>query len=111
MLALIFIYFVGKAFYDLAGKHGKNQWGFAILGVASYYGAIFAAGFIIAIIAEIGFTEHLDWIVPVMTIPIGLLSCWGTYQFLKRSWSKPADRSEAGRALDSDLMRYDKNER
>jgi hypothetical protein len=35
MLGLILIYFVGKAFYDLAGLHGKSQWGFAILGIVS----------------------------------------------------------------------------
>ncbi len=35
MIELVLIFFVGKAFYDLAGRHKKHQWGFAILG--SYY--------------------------------------------------------------------------
>ena len=54
LLGLILISFVGKAFYDLAGLHGKSQWGFAILGIATYYAGIMTAGFAMGIISELG---------------------------------------------------------
>lgn len=74
MLALILIYFAGKAFYDLAGKHGKHQWGFAILGVASYYGGIIFGGFLLGIVLEIfnpGTVESINETLLTIMIKIG----------------------------------------
>lgn len=123
MLSIFFIYFVGKSFYELAEKHGKSDWGFAILGVASYYFGIFAGGFIIGMIFELNSPGYIDesnerWI-GILGLPIGLGACWGTYQLLKRSWSKPKE-VERSATLDGDLIssnihpedsRYDQSER
>jgi len=129
MIGLILIYFVGKAFYDLAKVHDKNAWGFAILGVASYYGGIFIGGMIIGLLVELfflpGFIDETSdgesmWL-GFAALPIGILTCWGTYHLLKRSLSKPKEVSR--QTLDADLIsqpadrynrpgdRYNQNER
>ena len=119
MVGLILLYFAGKAFYDLAGKHGKNQWGFAILGVISYYAGLFLGGILVGLTIEIVSPGLIDdsneLLLGIIAVPVGVLTCWGTYQLLKRSWSKPKDI--AGSTLDSGLIseqpgdRYDQSER
>ncbi|MEJ0031679.1 MAG: hypothetical protein WDO15_15470 [Bacteroidota bacterium] len=118
MLGLILIYFVGKAFYDLAGLHGRHQWGYGILGVVSYYGGIYLGIFLIGIVLAIVDPEAIENISDVqatlMGIPIGVVTCWLTYSLLKKSWSKPKEISK--HTLDSDLVtpnpnRYNQDER
>ena len=118
MIGLILIYWVGKSFYDLAGKHGKNQWGFGILGVASYYGGIFGGIFLIGLVLAAVNPGSIDDIsdpqATIMGIPFGVLTCWSTYTFLKKNWSKPKEVSKY--TLDSDLIpsdaeRYDQEEK
>lgn len=92
MVGLILIYFVGKAFYELAGFNGKGQWLFAILGVASYYAGMFIGQIILAI----GYTLFLDGSIDEMNeillgllgLPFGVLACWGFYRILKSRWEK-----------------------
>jgi hypothetical protein len=118
MLGLILVYFVGKAFYDLAGKYHKHQWGFGVLGVVSYYAGFLGGSFILGMVAEIiapGEIENTsDLLLTIIAVAIGVGSCWGTYAYLKRTWSTPPDTG--GRTLDSGLIvnednRYDKDER
>jgi amino acid permease len=118
MLGIILIYWVGKAFYDLAGKHGRHQWGYGILGVASYYGGLYGGIFVIGLVLAVVSPESIDGIsdiqATIMGIPFGVLICWLTYTLLKKSWSKPKEISR--NTLDSDLIpsdinRYDKTER
>ena len=107
LLGLILIFFVGKAFYDLAGRHDKNQWGFAILGIATYYAGIMTAGFLMGIISELGIFSFYDYSEPVLGImgfPFGVLACWGTYVLLKKHWNKPKS-VDAGDVLDGDLFK------
>ncbi|HZY80940.1 MAG TPA: hypothetical protein VFE50_15565 [Cyclobacteriaceae bacterium] len=115
MLGLIFIYFVGKWFYDLAGKHDKNQWGFGLLGVVSYYAGIVFGWFIIAVVGEIvspGFIDEMNSFTSLLAIPVGLATCWLTYQFLKRKWSKQPEPPRGSRAvLDTHMIDVNKNER
>ena len=92
MLGLIFLYFIGKQFYKLADKFHKNKWGFAILGVVSYYGGIVLMGFIIAIVMELlssGFVDTVDErLFNIAMVPFGLLSCYLLYKWLERKWGK-----------------------
>jgi MFS family permease len=111
MLGVILIYWVGKAFYDLADRYRKNKWAYAILGVVSYYGGIFSGGLIIGVIAEILSPGLIDesnerWF-SFLAIPVGVLVCWGTYILLRNSWSKPKETSK--HVLDSDLISHDTN--
>ena len=39
--ALIFIIIAGKYFMQLAEQYGKSKWGYAALGIISYYGGAF----------------------------------------------------------------------
>jgi hypothetical protein len=110
MLGLIFIYWVGKTFYELANKYNKSNWAYAILGVVAYYGGIFIGGFLIGGILEIvspGFVDEDSerWLGFLM-IPVGGLVCWGTYTYLKNSWSKPPEVAQ--HTLDSDLIPSDR---
>lgn len=116
---LIFIYFVGKAFYELAHEYDKSRWGFAILGVVSYYVGLFVGGMIIGLTGEIispGFTEETsDIVLALMCVPFGILSCWLTYRLLKRSWSKPKGTDlqtlDSGLISDEPQEKYNQNER
>jgi hypothetical protein len=107
MIGLILLYFVGKAYYDLADTHGKSKWSFAILGVASYYGGIFLGGIGIAVIYEIvspGTIEQMnETLLGVMAIPLGVLVCWGLYKFLQSNWRKSGKRAMPEGILDAEL--------
>jgi hypothetical protein len=107
MLGLVLLYFAGKAFYDLAGKHGRHQWGYGILGVVSYYGGLFLGGILIAIVYELGMDGSIDnvndTLLGVMAIPIGVLVCWGFYKILESSWSKSAKRILPNTILDAEI--------
>ena len=93
MLGLILLYWLGKYFYLLAEKHNKHKWGFAILGVISYYAGSFIAGMIIGVAiiyfqGEYALDEMSDISMSLISLPFGLLSTWGLYQFLKKRWQK-----------------------
>ncbi len=91
MLGLILIYFVGKAFYALAEKHGKQKWLYAILGVLSYYFGIFSAGIALGAVEALNPDIMLpdnDLVLSLMTLPVGVLFCWGFYRLLKYNWEK-----------------------
>jgi amino acid permease len=92
---LILIYFVGKAFSELAHEYNKSRWGFAILGVVSYYIGLLIGGILIGIAGEIiapDFVDNTsDILLGLMCVPFGVLTCWLTYRLLKKSWSKPKD--------------------
>ena len=79
-------------FYDLAELHHKNKWGYAILGVASYYIGTFIFGVVLAIFSEVfelGLFDGMnDWSLNMLALPFGLLASWGTYSFLKRDLKK-----------------------
>jgi len=53
MLGLLLIYFIGKYFYDLAILHEKSKWGWAVIGVVSYYAEGFILAFGLGMIAEL----------------------------------------------------------
>jgi hypothetical protein len=106
MLALIFIYFIGKPFFDLAGAHKKHQWGFAILGVVLYYAGSVLGIVILGIVMElsglVAFDDIPEFALNLLGIPLGILACWILYKILKKQWSKaPTPMSEE--VLDGDL--------
>lgn len=92
MLGLLIIYFIGKSFYTLAGKHQRHKWLFAILGVVVYYGMTILGGAAIILIAlALGKDEILDVpdiLVGLMGVPIGLLSIWVFHIILRKNWEK-----------------------
>ena len=90
MLGILLIYFIGKRFYDLAATYRKHQWGFAIAGVAAYYGGTFIAGFLIAIYYELvrstPIEEMSDLTLSLLALPFGILACIGLYKLLEYRW-------------------------
>ncbi|MEL6650057.1 MAG: hypothetical protein AAFQ87_04545 [Bacteroidota bacterium] len=93
-LGLVFglLYAIGRYFYYLAEDHGKSRWGFAILGIVSYYvGTIlFSLLFLLAydIFDLVSFNEADNTALNVLSIPFGIAFCIGFYHLLKRIWSK-----------------------
>jgi hypothetical protein len=108
MLGLFLIYFIGKSFYDLAFEFHKSQWGFAILGVVSYYAGTIVAGVIFGLLVEFDVVPALSNIpelaLNVIAMPFGLLACWGLYQLLKSQWANEPEKQNT-EVLDTDLMK------
>ena len=91
MLGLLFVYFLGKYFYDLAGQYDRHQWGMAILGVISYYVGSFIGAAAIAAYMEIwgGGAEILsDSTYGFIGIPFGLLLSFILYKILESVWKE-----------------------
>nr|WP_321407127.1 hypothetical protein [uncultured Carboxylicivirga sp.] len=90
MLGLLLLYWIGKYYYKLAEQYNKNHWGFAILGVASYYGGTFLFSFLAGIIMEIispGIIDSINEVLfSVVMIPFGLLTCYLVYIYLEKTW-------------------------
>ena len=95
---LLLLYFVGRAFFRLAGEYDKTEWGFAILGIISYYAGLFIGGMILGVVIEVFSPGSLDtmsdFVLGLMALPLGVLACWGFYKILENSWSKQRTRSQ-----------------
>ena len=91
LLSLLFIYFLGKYFYTLAEKHKQNRWLYAFLGVLIYYVSTFLFAFIIVgleLIFSFGYEDFLDKSIGYISIPFGILGCWGFCKLLEKKWEK-----------------------
>lgn len=108
MIGLFLIYWIGKSFYELAHEHDKSRWGFAILGVVSYYAGTMIAGVILALLSEAGIIGSIDNMNPIalsaLGLPMGLLTCWLLYRLLKSQWSKRREEPDT-EVIDRDLLR------
>lgn len=88
MLGIIFIYYLGRYFYRLAEAYNKHTWGYAILGVVTYYVGMFIAALAMMILLE--YTPSADVpevLINLLAIPFGLLAAWGLYKHFKKRWS------------------------
>ena len=94
MLGLILWYFIGKYFYDLATVHNRNKWGYAVFGVFSYYLGPIIFGLSLGIYSGMNSEFDIDNLesltLDLLSIPLGLLSCWITYVILKKRFEKKA---------------------
>ncbi|MBU2996455.1 hypothetical protein KO500_08410 [Cellulophaga baltica] len=92
MLALILFYWIGKYFYNLADEFDKQKWGYAILGIVSYYVGCLGFGLICGIITEIVSPGTIDTInetlLSIIALPFGILSCYLLYKYLEKTWKK-----------------------
>lgn len=90
MIALLILFFIGKWFYELAKKHGRNGWLYGILGVVVYYGSAIIGGFLIGFIAVmVGYEEILNWpdlALNLIAIPIGILGIMLVHRVLRKNW-------------------------
>ena len=94
MLGLLLIYFIGKYFYELAQDFYKHRWLYAIFGIVVYYasGAVF--GVILGVfdlLLELNINWDETFGINLLSIPIGLLGCYGFYIVLKKRWQNNTD--------------------
>src|SRR5690242_1894849 len=104
MLGLLLIYFIGKYYYNLAGEHGKSQWGFAILGVVTYYVGAFVMGIFLGIFYPDAAETMNNLVLGLIAMPLGILFTWGLYKILENQWGNTApDDFEDSDVLDRNL--------
>lgn len=92
MIGIILLYWIGKYFYKLAETFEKSKWGYAILGIITYYGSIVLIGIVIGILFEVISPGAIDGInetlLGILMLPFGILSCYLLYKFLEKKWEK-----------------------
>ena len=90
MLGLLLLYWIGKYYYQLAEKYDRSRWGFAILGIITYYFGVMLFGLIIGVIAEIiapGYIENMnDLALNFIIMPFGILSTYSLYRLIENRW-------------------------
>lgn len=90
MIGLLLLYFIGKAYYELAKDHGKNKWLFAIVGIVVYYASNYLFQFLIIFILEIFSPETLyqlnEFVLALIALPFAIGATWGLLQILKKNW-------------------------
>lgn len=95
MIGIITLYFIGRYFYNIAEENNKNNWVFAILGVAIYFiGLVIGQMIIFAwyeIYSEYGIEDANETIVAIASIPIGLLFTFLLSKYLKKSWQQKTE--------------------
>jgi hypothetical protein len=111
MIGIIFIYFIGNFFFRLAEEFKKNKWVYAILGVATYYGGGFILSLAIFLVYDLKsfdggetFDDIPEMAWNLISIPLGLASCYGLYKILKYQWGKSGRQTDE-EVLDADLMK------
>lgn len=113
MLALVFIFFLGRSFYKLAELYGRSKWGYGILGVVIYYAGLMLGGLIVGVFYAIYIglenIENFDAAVDrnstflgLLAIPFALLSCWLAYKFLESRFKRSLEDHPVN--LDSDIL-------
>lgn len=98
MIGFLILFFIGKAFFNLAKKHRRNKWLFAILGVLVGYGMLVIGGllivFIVAYMGNDAILDSSDSLIGFMGIPVGILSAWLFYYLLRKNWEgNPKNRN------------------
>jgi len=111
IFGLFVLYYIGKSFYELARLHERSAWGFAIIGVGSYYLGTILGALLIAVYVELitdsSIDDLSDMALNLMSIPFGVALCWGTYRLLKRIWSRVSTASDQDEVLDGNLRQIE----
>ncbi|MCT4580403.1 MAG: hypothetical protein N4A35_03220 [Flavobacteriales bacterium] len=107
MIGLLIIFYAGNLLYKLADKYDKNKWGYAILGVVTYYLGTFIFGVIMLLISTLSngdvFFGIPDLVVNLLSIPFGALLLWLLHRFLEKKWSESVHSGEISELLDENL--------
>jgi cytochrome bd-type quinol oxidase subunit 2 len=101
MIGLLFIYWIWKAFSNLAIEYNKNKWKYFFIGIGSYYGGTIVGAFLLGIafviikgvdsVANENF-EDAGW--NFLFVLFGCLVCYGVYKFLEKKLQKERDLLE-----------------
>jgi hypothetical protein len=90
MIGILLIYWIWKAFSNLAIENDKNKWKYFFIGLGSYYGITFSAAILYVIIIaltngidalddESYYNSGLDFVCAIL----GGLASYGVYKFLE----------------------------
>jgi len=94
MLGLLLIYFIGKRFHDLADDYDKSKWGFAIIGIVTYYAVSILLG-VVLVVLEVDFIERMnDMVLGLLLAPFGILGCVLLHYFLDNKWSNEKPKTD-----------------
>jgi hypothetical protein len=88
MIPFIPAIILGKLFYDLAAKFGKNAWLFAGLGAIVCIAGEFIFGFVYLLIVWNTQEQYNALALSILSITIGVVSDYFLYMYLKRKWEK-----------------------
>lgn len=102
MLGILLLFFIGKIFYKLAEKYEKNKWGFAIIGIVTYYAGTFITAIIYGFIYFMMYPDASDESVEtiglkLIVVVFGLLSCVILHYALENNWKKAKKLKEKDR--------------
>lgn len=75
MIGIFLIFWIGKSYYELAHEYDRSRWGYAILGIVTYYGGTFLGAFIIGLLSEAGLVGSIEnvnsFLLSLLTLPMG----------------------------------------
>jgi hypothetical protein len=100
LLNLLLAFFVGERFYSLAHRYDERPLQYAVLGISTFFGAIYAGEIFIDLLNALA-PVHLTsvfWpsiILNTVLIPLAILCCWRFYLYLKQDWVKYSQKSMA----------------
>lgn len=114
MLGILFLYYIGRYFYRLAFQYDKSMWGFAILGIISYYVGTFIGAILLMIIfpymvEDIETSRRTEFLVNLISVPFGLATTYIFYKFLERKWSRAYTVEQNDNILDDVFIEENKN--
>lgn len=90
MLGILILFFIGRIFYRLAERYGRNVWGYGALGIVLFYLSMTLSGALSAIAYDLfGFgsiDEMSDNMIFILSFPLGLLIYYGFYKFTEKKF-------------------------
>ena len=112
-LKYLFLFFIGRPFYKLAGENKQQQWPYAILGIVTFLVGASSASIIITSFFDLTVPQNADEInlrqeLNLLSIPLGLIICLGVYHYLKENWKTKIDIRDE-KILDSSFESRRKN--
>lgn len=100
MLGLLFIYWIWKAFSNLAIEYDKNKWTYFFIGIGSYYGTSILAGIVYGIIVvlingadAVNGEDYNSAGWNLLFLVLGGLGCYGVYKLLEQKGEKERELS------------------
>lgn len=109
MLSFVILYLIGRPFYQLAKKYQlKFAWIYFVVGIASYYaGEVLLAGILLFYIEVTGDYDSIasmsDITLMVISIIAGVITCYISYQLLKKKLHKEYLVKEQNKPKISDI--------
>jgi len=112
LIYLGLLYFIGRAYHNLALRFDKKGWLYVVLGIACFFFGFFGGAVLIVIVYEVGLDTSIDDVneilLDILCLPFGIGLCWGFYKLLEYNWSKPKNISSDD-VLDSNLLDQNQN--